>query len=417
MSARTRAAQLTFASLGGVVLLSAAGFALHEREAREQAPEPLPVLCTTPAAVGSSWSRLRLTGILRAPRVSELAFGRGEILARVAVDEGQRVERGELLTALDLRRIEARRAQASAQLARARAQLEELERGPRAESLAAAEAAVCQGQAEVELWTKKLARREQLVADGVAAREEGDETTAQLDVARARLRVQQERLRELQNGTRPEQLAAQRALVAQLEGTQRAIEADWTDSRMVAPFAGYVAAIRAEVGEVVIPGTPIVRLVEDAPLEAWIGVPPGADVDPGSAAELEVDGRRVQAKVKAVLPELDPGTRTHTVILTLPHAPGLRPGRVATWRLPAPTPPAGWTLPLGALVRGERATWSVLVAAPAAGGFVVERRRVVVEGSDGERAWVNGDLSAGEQVIADGAHRVVVGQGVVVSPR
>lgn len=417
MSARRRVAQLSLAGLGGVVLLSAAGFALHERDASELAPELLPVRCTTPAAVGSSWSRLRLTGILRAPRVSELAFGRGEILARVAVDEGQRVERGELLMALDLRRIEARRAEAEAQLARARAQLEELERGPRAESLAAAEAGVGQGRAEVELWTKKLARREQLVADGVAALEEGDETSAQLDVARARLRVQQERLRELQNGTRPERLAAQRALVAQLEGTRRAVEADWTDSRLVAPFAGYVAAIRAEVGEVVIPGTPIVRLVEDAPLEAWIGVPPGAAVDPGSAAELEVDGRRVQARVKAVLPELDPGTRTHTVILTLAHEPGLRPGRVATWRLPAPTPPAGWTLPLGALVRGERATWSVLVAAPADGDFVVERRRVVVEGSDGERAWVSGDLAAGEQVIADGAHRVVVGQRVTVSPR
>ncbi|MCA8920170.1 MAG: HlyD family efflux transporter periplasmic adaptor subunit [Planctomycetes bacterium] len=402
------------ALFGGVLLvaLSAAGFALRGEPLEPRPSEPLPVRCVSPAAVGSGWSGLRLTGLLRAPRVSELAFGRGEILLEVAVEEGQRVERGALLTALDPRRIQARRTEAEARLAQARAQLDELERGPRAETLAAARAAVRQAEAEVALWSKKRARRARLVADGVASSEEGDENEAQLAVAEARLDVQREQLRELENGTRPERLAAQRALVAQLEGTQRAVESDWVDTRMVAPFAGFVAEIRAEVGEVVIPGSPIVRLVEDAPLEAWIGVPPETPIEPGARTEVDVDGRPVTAWVKAALPELDPTTRTRTVILTLARDPSLTPGRVATWRLPAPAPPQGWTVPLGALVRGERDTWSVFALAGEGEGWIVERRRISVEGTDGERAWVAGDLGPEDRVIADGTHRIVPGQRV-----
>ncbi|MEZ6188661.1 MAG: HlyD family efflux transporter periplasmic adaptor subunit, partial [Planctomycetota bacterium] len=358
------------------------------------------------------WSELELTGLLRAPRVSELAYGRGEILHEVRVREGQRVERGEVLLVLDLRRLKAERAEADARLAQARAVLDELERGPREETLAAARAACRQAEAEVGLWTKKLARREDLVRDGVSAPEVGDETAAQLDVARARLDAQKEQLRELETGTRPEQLAAQRALVAQLVQARELVETHWTDAHMVAPFAGVVADVRVEVGEVMLPGQPILRLVEDAPLEAWIGAPPSVALEVGAATAVRVDGREVSATVQALLPELDPQTRTRTVVLRLAPDAGLVPGRVVRWRVPEPTPPAGWNVPLGALVRGERDTWALLVAAPTDAGFVVERRRVEVKGTDGRRAWIVGDVTPADRVIADGTHRAVVGQAV-----
>jgi hypothetical protein len=161
------------------------------------------------------------------------------------------------------------------------------------------------------------------------------------------------------------------------------------------------------------------RLVETGVLEAWVGVPARAAgrLEVGSQHDLQTRSGTARATIRALLPELDPSTRTTTVIMTVNDpASGLVPGQVVHVRLSESTPVVdGSWLPLTALDRGERDLWSVFALVTSDDGLTrVERRDVEVLHVDTDRALVRGGLRPGETVVATGVHRLVPGEAVVV---
>ena len=62
----------------------------------------------------------------------------------------------------------------------------------------------------------------------------------QLGGSMRQLELQQKQLDELEAGTRPEQIAAQTAAVAQLDASLKEIEVQIEKSSIIAPFAGRV---------------------------------------------------------------------------------------------------------------------------------------------------------------------------------
>ena len=122
----------------------------------------------------------------------------------------------------------------------------------------------------------------------------------------------QQKLAELEAGTRAEQKAAQQAAVAQLDAAIAGTDADLEQSRLTAPFAGTVVARHVNEGTVVSPGQIVLRLLEDSQLEAWFGLPVAAAerLKVGDRLAVLVEQREYPALVKAVLPELDMTTRT-----------------------------------------------------------------------------------------------------------
>ncbi|MGB0904225.1 MAG: efflux RND transporter periplasmic adaptor subunit, partial [Mangrovicoccus sp.] len=72
----------------------------------------------------------------------------------------------------------------------------------------------------------------------------------------------------------------------------------------------------------------------------------------------------------------------------------------------------GLWLPLSALTEGPRGLWTVYIVADAENGQVVAREAVELLYADETRAFVRGAFQPGQEVIADGPHRVAVGQYV-----
>ncbi|MEM9907551.1 MAG: efflux RND transporter periplasmic adaptor subunit [Cyanobacteria bacterium P01_D01_bin.44] len=373
------------------------------------------------------------TGEIAALRSSQLGFERGGALVQVWVDEGEPVRAGESLARLDIRNLETQRLQVAAQKAQAEAQLAELENGARPEDIAAAEAEVRDLEQQLILQETQARRRENLYAEGAISREQLDEFSFGANSLQARLDQARSRLEELLNGTRSEQVQAQRAVVNQLQAQLQDIDVNISKSTVTAPFDGIVAERSVDEGTVVNTGQAVIELIESATPEARIGIPAGVvnQLEVGSVQTVRVNNQSYQAEVDAILPQVDATTRTQNVVLTLsPTAVGeIEPGQTARLTIDETLQTDGYWLPTDALTQGIRGLWTCYVLVPAPNRtndstsdrpLVIEQRAVEIiyqesvgEGSDAEtRALVRGTLQPGEQVVTGGVHRLVDGQVV-----
>ena len=227
---------------------------------------------------------------------------------------------------------------------------------------------------------------------------------------------------ELEAGTRIEQVSAQDAQIEQIDASLKTLDVSIAKSVIYAPFDGRISLQLVDEGVVVSPGQPVMRLVEGDALEARIGVPgPMAGrMTLGSPQVVEVNGQTYSGQVTALLPELDDGSQTVTVVVTL--SPGAQPtiGATARLTLQVQQDEIGYWLPISALVARERGLWSAYVLSEpkneptngptAANLYEVNRREVEILHTESDRAFVRGLLQPEEKLVTSGTHRLVPGQ-------
>lgn len=396
-------------------------FALDGQSSQPELPGPtvLPVEVAPIKAVSSFSQRRTFTGVVKAARTSELGFERTGRLVSIEVQEGERVTAGQVLARLDDQNLRAKQRELTARRAAAQSLLDELEAGPRVQTIEAARAEVADLESQVELAKLNFQRREELLASRAISREDYDRTALGMKSTAARLDAAKSRLDELEAGTRVETIESQRAVVEQLAASIADVAVDIEESKLTAPFAGVVGKRHLDEGTIVAPGATLLRLVEDRHLEAWIGLPVhlAARMESDSSVQLLIDGTTAPAQLQTVLPELDPATRTRTAIFKLESADTSYPGQVVRIDVRDEAQAEGFWLPATSLARGSRGLWSVLVAEPRDDDTqVAAKRDVEVLYTDGERVLVRGTLDETDQVILSGTHRVVAGQQVIGQP-
>lgn len=356
------------------------------------------------------------TGVIAARRTAEIGFERPERVVEMLVDEGDAVTAGQPLARLDTRHLDAQRRETAAQLAAAAARLEELVAGPRQETIAAARATVADLQAQLELRRRTYERTVKLRDQYAATDQDIDDSRLSLQSTEARLRVAEKQLEELEVGTRPEQLAAQRANVDQLEAALAKIDVELSDSLLVAPFDGCIAARHIDEGTVVASGQTVLRIVESGVLEARIGLPSAIaqSLVPGDSFALSTGSSERTGTLIRKLPEIDAATRTQTVIVSVDpaDAPLFVPGQVVQTSLTQQINQSGFLLPTPALLPGVRGLWSVFAVVSQDGRHLIERRYVEVLHTSGNEVLLRGTLSAGDRVVTSGVQRLVHGQFV-----
>ena len=350
---------------------------------RPPVPKALPVAVVMAQPVRRYLTCREYTGEVVAGRSSSLGFELAGTLEQVLVEEGDPVVAGQPLARLDRRRLQAQRQQLQAQQRTARAAVQEVRQ-------------------ELTLAELQRERRRRLHAQGAISREDLDQ---QIYGA----------------GALVSRLAQADSQVDEFGARLRQIDVDLARSELVAPFAATVSRRLLDEGMVVSSGQALLNLVEAAPREVRVGVPPAVaqGLRLGETHPVSVGDRRLSATISAVLPELDAASRTVTVVLRLP-AEDLPVGATARLSLERSEAGEGFWLPTDALVAAERGLWSVYVLSPAPPPDAntppqarqVARRVVEMVHTEGERSLVRGTLRPGEQVIASGTHRVVPGQWV-----
>src|SRR4029453_18545294 len=175
---------------------------------------------------------LRASGYVEATEVRVAPEVGGRVL-ELKVDEGDRVDAGTLLARLDtsdaeiaIRRVEAERAQAQAQLQllQAGARPEEI-RQARAQA-ESAQADVGAAESELRAANDDVARFEALLASKAGSRKQRDDAVTRRDVAAARVQAAKERVHaaseavaRLKAGARREELACAQAPIHAVEST------------------------------------------------------------------------------------------------------------------------------------------------------------------------------------------------------
>lgn len=193
----------------------------------------------------------------------------GRLLA-LSPREGDRVAAGEELARLDTAEVEARRAEAAAQVEVARAQLAEVEAGPRREEVAQAKAGFAAAEQRVADAERDAERARVLLAGKAISQEALDKAEVAASLVRSQRDQALEALRLVEKGARAESREAARAAVGQAEAAVGTSDALLGQLRLIAPFAGVVTVRHREIGEVVPAGSPVLTLMN--PDDRWVRI-------------------------------------------------------------------------------------------------------------------------------------------------
>jgi HlyD family secretion protein len=222
---------------------------------------------------------------------AQLGFQAPGRVVSIAPREGDRVTAGQELARLERSELEARRAQAEAQVDAARAALAELERGSRQELIAQARAALAAAADRRADAERDVARTRRLFDGGAVSRETLDKAQTAVDVARSQQTQAGEQLRLLQAGPSRETKEAARAQVAQAQAAVQGVDATLGNTVLAAPFDGVVTVRHREPGEIVPAGTPVLTVMDPRSRYVRIYIPENrvGAVRVGSRATITAD--------------------------------------------------------------------------------------------------------------------------------
>jgi HlyD family secretion protein len=279
------------------------------------------------ALTGAACRRTAADGVLRASGYVEATEVRvapevgGRVLS-IAVEEGDRVSAGAAIATLDtadgllaIRRVEAERSQAAAQLRllQAGARPEDIRQATaQAES---ARADVTAAESELRAATADAARFEALLASNAGSRKQRDDAVTRRDVAAARVEAAKERGRagtegvaRLRAGARREEIAAAQARIEAVDAQLASLRKTIADATVTAPVSGIVTARLVDAGELVAPRTPVVVITDLD--RAWANVYVDEPVVPrlslGQTLPLITDaGQRLEGKITFISPKAE----------------------------------------------------------------------------------------------------------------
>ena len=227
-------------------------------------------------------------------RQVQLSFNNSDRIAAVLVQEGDRVKQGQLLARLDTRRLEPQVDQAAAQAAAQRQVVSRLRSGSRPEEIAQARANVEAAKADLvnaQRQYERLKNAAEISAGRAVRQQDVDGAKAALQVAEAKLSVNQKSLDLAVLGPRKEDIAENEARLRANEAQAALLRQQLADSQLLAPMDAVVRTRIMEPGEMASPQSPVFTLAITDPkwVRAYVSEPDLGKIQPGAAASIAVD--------------------------------------------------------------------------------------------------------------------------------
>ncbi|WP_051957943.1 efflux RND transporter periplasmic adaptor subunit [Desulfobacter vibrioformis] len=334
-----------------------------EHERKQTPPEPLPLVTSMTISARNTQPRHLFSGEVRGRYEAALGFRvPGKVIAR-HVETGTRVKTGDLLMQVDPSNIK--------------------------ESVMAARAQVDAAESQYNLAADLLNRFKALYEQDYMSKAEIDRYQNSADSARALLKQARAQLTQANN---------------QLDYCNLKADDD-----------GVVLDVRAETGQVVAAGMPVVIMARGDQREVEIFMPENqvAQVSPGALFQVNfwaLPDLAVQGQVRYVSPVADPITRTYKTRITLIDPPNtVRLGMTAS--AVSAGHEAGTSrifIPLSAVYQTGDTPMVWVVKDRRAG---LQKIRLGKAGH-GEEIQVLEGLSPGDEIITTGVHKLLEGQQV-----
>jgi HlyD family secretion protein len=207
------------------------------------------------AAACSSNDRNIIRGTVEMDQV-DIAPQQPARVLQMLVNEGDAVTPGDTIAILGLADAGAQVAAREARVSQAEAAVRDLKAGARPQEIGRAQSELQAAEAEATRTATELQRARALVRDTVISRRDYDAAAAAAQVAGERRDAARNALRLLQAGTRPAQIRAAEAELAQARADLAGTGSRLADLVLVSPVAGLVLTRAAEPGEVLPAGIP-----------------------------------------------------------------------------------------------------------------------------------------------------------------
>ena len=189
-----------------------------------------------------------------------------------------------------------------------------------------------------------------------------------------------------------------------------------TDTKLYAPYSGYIASKNAEIGQNTIPGSSVVKLVNISSVKVKISVPENdiQRIAKGSSMKFIVPAlgnRQFSGRVTERGVSADPRSRTYEVKATVQNTDGqLLPGMICQVFTNYMQGTTGVFVPANLIqLDGDNKTFVWVVN----GGKAV-KREITISGETAQGAQVSGGLSDGDQLIVAGQQKVSNGMSVEI---
>jgi RND family efflux transporter MFP subunit len=314
---------------------------------------------------------VQITGTIEAPDDATLSAQSGGTLVELAA-LGSRVEKDAVVALLDDELLAA--------------------------GLRQAEALLDVQRAQEDLAQDNYQRREPLFRDSIISAIEFESVRVQLIQAQAQR-------------SQAESVVTQTA--KQLENT-----------RIRAPFPGIVEERFVDEGEQLLPGSPVLRVVNTSKVRVVAGVPEryASDIRAGSTIRARFSGYGVDdvmGTIRFASQVIDPANRTFRVEVDVDNPGGqLKPSMIANLLVTRQTMENQLVIPQSSILRDENRVTVFVVTSPGDGTMqIAERRTIEVGASFAGRAVVLSGLTAGDEIIVVGQTNVTEGDAVEIANR
>jgi len=213
-------------------------------------------------------------------------------------------------------------------------------------------------------------------------------------------------------------LSAAKSAQAQVDSAQAAYRGQSNQAgyaSLESDIDGVVTAVDAEVGQVVAPGTPVVRVAKTDEKEIVFGVPEDKVDTLRAISDVHVrlwasPDKSVLGKIREISPVADPSTRTYAFRVSIPASLAeAKLGMTALVAFASRTPQPQIKVPLTALFH-EKAATSVWVVENGAVRLVP----VTVSGVSGNDLVLGSGVKPGQTVVTAGVNLLKPGQKVTI---
>jgi multidrug efflux pump subunit AcrA (membrane-fusion protein) len=349
-------------------------------------------------------SKTPLTGtVLPITEVTVSALMAGQVV-EIKVDEGDTVNRGEVLAQLrDIdTRIDVQEAEAA--VGKARSELQKQKAGSRGQEVKSKQAEVAEKKAVMEKLKRELERAETLFTQGIMNQSQRDSAEADYKTALSQYESTLASLDMTVEGSRAEDIAVAQSEVTVREAALARKQQMLRDTRILAPISGAVVKKHVEAGEWIDVGGKVVDMVDFSTVRVSIDVPEREiqSVKKGIKAEISVDaypGTIFSGAVTQVVPAANINNRTFPVLIDIPNADfKLRSGMFARVNLIFAEEASAVLVLKDSILTDSAGKKYIFVVRD----NVAHRIDVTTGLTDGNHVEVKGDLKADDLVIITG---------------
>ncbi len=380
-------------------LLAAPGCSKKE-ESETEAPAPVQVTAVTQEPIRHIVAG---DGVLFPQDQTSVMPNISKPVTKFYANRGDHVKQGQLLAVLESRDLAAAVANAKSQLNQAELNLHTVQLASVPESVVKAETDVESDKQQLDAAQKLLDSQTELFRQGALAGRRVDEARVQFVAAKTQLQAAQEHLRALTAVGKGDQISTAQAQVQAAQSQLVAAQAQLSYAEIHSPKSGVIADRPIYEGDMAVPGTPLITVVDISRVVARVNIPQsqGSLVKVGQPAELvQADsGQQFAGKVIVVSPATDANSTTIQVWIQADN-PGekLKPGASVHAKIITEVFKNATTVPAAAILPGESGGAAVLVIIDS----VAHRRPVQVGVREGDKVQILNGCRPGEEVVTVG---------------